>query len=69
MANGDECTKDGPRRWSCSKQVGGCETYLRPGMTLAELDRIAAQQSDTEAALGMQKAKPQLFRHLGKLSA
>ena len=61
------------KRWATPlelfKQVGGCETYLRPGMTLAELDRIAAQQSDTEAALGMQKAKHQLFRHIGKLSA
>jgi len=51
------------------QQVSGCENYLRPGTTLAELDRIAAQQSDTEAALAMQHAKHKLFSRIGKLSA
>ena len=51
------------------QQVGGCETYLRPGTAMAELDLIAAQPSDTEAALAMQQAKHKLFRQIGKLSA
>jgi len=38
-----------------------CEGFLRPGVTLAELDRLAQTQSDTEAALQMQRAKRQLF--------
>jgi transposase InsO family protein len=36
--------------------------FLRPGFTLAELDRFAQEQSDTEAALAMQRAKRQLFQ-------
>jgi len=36
--------------------------FLRPGVTLAELDRFAQEQSDTEAALAMQRAKRQLFQ-------
>lgn len=38
-----------------------CETFLRPAVTLAELERIAQTQSDTEAALAMQRAKRELF--------
>lgn len=38
--------------------------YLRPGLTLATLQRIAATRSDTEAAQRMQSAKRQLFTHL-----
>ena len=57
------------QRWATPlelfKQVSGCENYLRPGTTLAELDRIAEQQSDTEAALAMQQAKHKLFRRIG----
>jgi len=36
--------------------------YLRPGVTLATLKRIAAVRSDTEAAQQMQRAKQQLFQ-------
>ena len=38
--------------------------YLRPGLTLATLERIAAVHSDTEAAQQMQHAKRQLFEQL-----
>src|ERR1035437_1788020 len=38
-----------------------CESSLRPGVTLAELERFAQTQSDTEAALDMQRAKRKLF--------
>lgn len=37
------------------------QQYLRPGLTLATLQRIAQRSSDTEAAQRMQKAKHALF--------
>jgi transposase InsO family protein len=46
-----------------------CESFLRPGVTLAELNEFARLQSDTEAALAMQRAKRQLLGRMGKLSA
>lgn len=42
--------------------------YLRPGLTLNALKRIAAAMSDTDAARRMQKAKEKLFAQL-RLSA
>jgi transposase InsO family protein len=44
------------------REVPRCESYLRPHVTLAELDRLAMVQSDTEAALDMQRAKRKLFQ-------
>jgi transposase InsO family protein len=44
------------------RELPGCENYLRPHATLAELDRFAQAQSDTEAALAMQRAKRKLFQ-------
>ena len=38
-----------------------CESLLRPGLTLSELERFAQTQSDTEAALAMRRAKRLLF--------
>jgi hypothetical protein len=46
-----------------------CETLLRPGVTLAELGGLARAQSDTEAALAMQRAKRQLLVRIGQRSA
>lgn len=46
-----------------------CENLLKPGVTLDELKRFAQTQSDTEAALAMQRAKRQLLRRIGKLKA
>ena len=43
------------------QEVPCCESFLLPGGTLAELERFAQTQSDTEAALDMQRAKRQLF--------
>jgi hypothetical protein len=37
------------------------QQYLRPGLTLATLKRIAKTMSDTEAARRMQAAKHRLF--------
>jgi len=44
------------------RELPGCENHLRPHITLAELDRFAQLQSDTEAALAMQSAKRKLFQ-------
>ena len=43
------------------REVPQGEDFLRPGVTLAELERFAQGQSDTEAALAMQRAKRKLF--------
>jgi transposase InsO family protein len=40
------------------------EQYLRPGLTVAVLQRIAGTRSDTEAAQRMQQAKRKLFEQL-----
>jgi transposase len=40
------------------------QQYLRPGLTLAVLRRIAATHSDTEAAQRMQQAKRKLFEQV-----
>ena len=61
------------RRWATPfellQEVPRCEGFLRSGITLAELARFAAQQSDTEAALDMQRAKRRLMLSIAKLSA
>ena len=41
------------------QEVDQCESFLQPGVTLAELQRFAQSQTDTEAALAMQQAKRQ----------
>ena len=43
------------------RQLPNSESYLRPGVTLEELERFAQKQTDTEAALAMQGAKRELF--------
>ena len=53
------------RRWATPlelfRELPGCERFLRPGVTLTELERFAQLQSDTEAALAMQRAKRKLL--------
>ena len=51
------------------RELPHCENYLRPGVTLAELERFAQTQSDTEAAIEMQRAKRQLLSGIAKRSA
>src|SRR5471030_3020823 len=46
------------------RELPQCAKYLRPPVTLAELDRFAQSQSDTEAALAMQRAKRKLLQSL-----
>lgn len=55
--------------WEIFRQAPQCENYLRPGVQLAELEQIAATQSDTEAAIEMQRAKKKLFAAIGRRSA
>jgi transposase InsO family protein len=54
------------QRWATPfelfRELPGCQSYLRPHVTLAELERLAQTQSDTEAALDMQRAKRKLFQ-------
>ena len=40
------------------------QQYLRPGLTVETLQRLAARMSDTEAACRMQAAKHRLFEQL-----
>jgi len=51
------------------QEVPQCEHCMRPDVTLAELGGFARLQSDTEAALEMQRAKRQLLIRVGKRSA
>jgi len=46
------------------RELPQCEKLLQPQVTLAELDRFAQLQSDTEAALAMQRAKRKLFQRV-----
>ena len=61
------------RRWATPfeifSQTEKCESYLRPGLTMAELEGIAQQQTDTEAAIEMQQAKRKLMIGIAKRSA
>jgi hypothetical protein len=47
--------------WEILRQLPGVAGYLRPGITIAVLDQIAAAQSDTDAARRMQQAKREIF--------
>jgi transposase InsO family protein len=51
------------------QETPDCPSRLRPGVTLAGLQQFAQLQSDTEAALEMQRAKRLLMRRIGKLTA
>jgi hypothetical protein len=61
------------RRWATPfeifRQTPHCQTYLRTGVSMPELERFAQAQSDTEAAIEMQRAKRQLRSTIAKLSA
>jgi transposase InsO family protein len=50
--------------WEILRQLPDLARYLKPGITVAELDRIAAVESDTEAARHMQQAKQELLARL-----
>jgi transposase InsO family protein len=47
--------------WQILRQLPGVAGYLRPGITIAELDERSREHSDLEAARRMQQAKQRLF--------
>jgi transposase InsO family protein len=47
--------------WEIFSQTPQCEKYLKPGVSLASLEQLAQQQTDTEAAMAMQQAKQKLW--------
>jgi hypothetical protein len=51
------------------RELPACESCLRRGVTLAELERFAQAQTDTEAALAMQRAKRELFAGFQRVQA
>jgi hypothetical protein len=51
------------------RELPRCENYLRPHVTLTELDHFVQSQSDTEAALAMQRAKRKLFHGFQRCTA
>ncbi len=61
------------RQWATPFEIFSrmpqCEIYLRPGITMAELERFAQVQSDTESAIEMQRAKRQLLSAIARRSA
>lgn len=61
------------RKWATPfeifSQLPQCESYLRPGLSMAELESFAQKQSDTEAAMAMQLAKKRLLSGIAKRSA
>jgi hypothetical protein len=42
------------------------QQFLRPGLSLAALKRVAATMSDTEAARQMQNAKNTMFEQISR---
>lgn len=50
--------------WELFQEIPKCENHLRTQVTLADLNRFAQQESDTEAALAMQRAKRKLFQSI-----
>ncbi len=47
------------------KSIKDAERFLKPGVSLESLERLAMQQDDLEAAKGVQKARSALFRLIG----
>ena len=50
------------------KSLPQVETYLRPGITLDNLDAIASRMSDNQYAERMVKARSNLFKQTTRLS-
>jgi hypothetical protein len=61
------------RKWAkpfeIFSQIPGCESFLRPGISIAELESFARKQSDTEAAIAMQQAIKRLMSGIAKRTA
>jgi transposase InsO family protein len=52
--------------WEILRQMPDLARHLRPGTTQADLEKLAAAESDTTAALRMQEAKRKLFTLIGQ---
>ena len=50
--------------WESLRRLPGLPGYLKPDLTIDQLDRIAAAKSDTQAAVAMQEAKRKLFANI-----
>src|SRR5580658_9313298 len=50
-------------------QTPQCGSFLRPDVSMADLERFAKAQSDTEAAIEMQRARRQLMAGIAERSA
>lgn len=50
--------------WEIFSELPHCERFLRPGESVEQLRRQAAQQSDTDAARDMLQAKRQLWKQI-----
>jgi len=46
------------------KSLPGAEQYLKPGTTFKELDELAMQLTDMQAAELLQKAKKMVFKKI-----
>jgi len=61
------------RQWATPfeifSRIPECEGYLRRGVSMEELERFAAAQTDTEAAIAMQQAKQKLLSGIARRSA
>jgi len=47
--------------WEILRQLPDLARHLKPGVTVAEMERQARAQTDSSAAEAMQKAKQELF--------
>ena len=57
------------RPWEILRQLPDLARQLKPGATVADLDRRARAKTDTQAAIEMQDAKRKLFAGFQKLGA
>jgi hypothetical protein len=61
------------RKWATPfeifSQIPESASFLRPGVSMDDLENFAHKQSDTEAAIAMQQAKKRLFNGIAKRSA
>ena len=68
-ASGRESTGSGQPPFEIFSQTPQRESFLRPGVSIGELDEFAHKQSDTEAAIAMQQAKKRLLSGIARRSA
>ncbi len=51
------------------KSLPNAPTYLKADITFAQLDAVAMQMSDNEAARQLNQARQQLFKHINEQEA